>query len=64
MTRYDDWYLFTYSTNDNITLKRSMSLTDNWDHAEEIAVFVPDPNSGDPWATDVWNPLHTPLFPF
>lgn len=53
MTRYDDWYLFTYSTNDNITLRRSRSLTDNWDDAETRVVFNPDPESGEPWATDV-----------
>lgn len=53
MTRYKDWYLFTYSTNDNITLKRSHRLTDNWDNAEEKLIFKPDPDSGEPWATDV-----------
>jgi hypothetical protein len=57
MTRYQDsdqgWYLFTYSTNDNITLKRSQSLTDDWDNADEIVVFNPDPDSGLPYATDV-----------
>ncbi|KAJ9332716.1 CAZyme family GH43 [Paecilomyces variotii] len=56
MTRYDDWYLLTYTTNDNITLKRSHSLTDNWDDAETRVVFNPDPNSGEPWATDLWAP--------
>lgn len=53
MTRFNDWYLFTYTTNDNITLKRSRHLTDNWDFAEEKLVFSPDPESGNPWATDV-----------
>ena len=57
MTQYDDsgsmWYLFTYSTNDNITLKRSRSLTTDWDNADERLVLKPDPNSGLPYATDV-----------
>lgn len=61
MTRYTDsageeWYLFTCSTNDNITLWRSKALTDNWDHAESRVVFNPDPASGEPWATDLWAP--------
>lgn len=60
MTRYDDWYLLTYTTNDNITLKRSHSLTDNWDDAETRVVFNPDPNSGEPWATDVRFAVLTP----
>ncbi|KAF4622653.1 hypothetical protein G7Y89_g14375 [Cudoniella acicularis] len=45
-----------YSTNDNITLKRSQSLTDDWDHAEEGVVFNPDPDSGLPYETDLWAP--------
>lgn len=53
MVHHDGWYLFTYSTNDNITLKRSRSLTDNWDTAETKLLFKPDPESGDPWSTDV-----------
>ncbi|KAB5584768.1 alpha-N-arabinofuranosidase 2 [Coniochaeta sp. 2T2.1] len=60
MTRYthdgEDWYLFTYTTNDNITLRRSKSLTDNWDTVETRTVFKPDPDSGEPWATDLWAP--------
>lgn len=61
MTRYVDadgldWYLFTCTTNDNITLWRSRSLTDNWDHAESRVVFSPDPTSGEPWSTDLWAP--------
>ncbi|KAL8364527.1 hypothetical protein RB595_003689 [Gaeumannomyces hyphopodioides] len=60
MTRYsvggEDWYLFTYTTNDNITLKRSKFLTDNWDNAESRVIFNPDPNSGEPWSTDIWAP--------
>lgn len=60
MTRYtadgEDWYLFTYSTNDNITLKRSRSLTDNWDDAESRVVFSPNASSGDPWSTSLWAP--------
>ncbi|KAI0474138.1 alpha-N-arabinofuranosidase 2 [Xylariaceae sp. FL0804] len=50
------WYLLTYSTNDNVTLKRSRYLTDNWDEAESRVVFNPDPASGAPWATDLWAP--------
>lgn len=60
MTRYavdgEDWYLFTYSTNDNITLKRSRTLTDNWDKAETRVVFQPNATSGEPWSTDLWAP--------
>lgn len=60
MTRYQDseqgWYLFTYTTSDNITLKRSQSLTDDWDNVEEKVVFKPDPDSGLPYATDVCLP--------
>jgi GH43 family beta-xylosidase len=63
MTRYqsdgEGWYLFTYSTNTNVTLKRSQSLTDDWDNAEERVVFIPDPNSGLPYSTDV--NVHSPL---
>lgn len=61
MTRYtdpdgEDWYLFTYTTNNNITLKRSKALTDNWDYAETRVVFKPDATSGEPWSTDLWAP--------
>ncbi len=60
MTRYSsggqDWYLFTYTTNDNITLRRSKALTDNWDHAETRVVFNPNKTSGEPWSTDLWAP--------
>ncbi|KAI5922098.1 alpha-N-arabinofuranosidase 2 [Camillea tinctor] len=60
MTRYTtdgaDWYLFTYTTNSNITLRRSRYLTDNWDESESRVVFNPDPNSGEPWSTSLWAP--------
>lgn len=59
MTTYDDYYLMTFSTNDNITLKRSHSLTANWDYADTIVVFNPDPDGedeGQPWSTDLWAP--------
>jgi GH43 family beta-xylosidase len=60
MTRYslngEEWYLFTYTTNDNITLRRSKALTDNWDNVETRVVFNPNPDSGEPWATDIWAP--------
>lgn len=60
MTKYtsggQDWYLFTYTTNDNITLRRSRALTDNWDDAESRVVFNPDSSSGEPWSTDLWAP--------
>ncbi|KAI1205675.1 glycoside hydrolase family 43 protein [Annulohypoxylon truncatum] len=60
MTRYtvngEDWYLFTYTTNTNITLRRSRYLTDNWDNAESRVVFNPDANSGEPWSTSLWAP--------
>ncbi|KAJ5085696.1 alpha-N-arabinofuranosidase 2 [Penicillium argentinense] len=52
MVHHEDWYLSTYSTNDNITLKRSRALTDNWDNAETKLVFKPDSSSGEPWSTD------------
>ncbi|KAI1334604.1 glycoside hydrolase family 43 protein [Xylariaceae sp. FL0016] len=52
----DTWYLFTYSTNDNITLRRSRYLTDNWDDAETRVVFNPDSTSGEPWSTSLWAP--------
>ncbi|KAF2967969.1 hypothetical protein GQX73_g5638 [Xylaria multiplex] len=61
MTKYNDqsgdvWYLFTYTTNTNVTLKRSRYLTDNWDHAESRVIFNPDANSGEPWSTSLWAP--------
>ncbi|KAH8753906.1 alpha-N-arabinofuranosidase 2 [Diaporthe sp. PMI_573] len=63
MTRYssdgEEWYLFTYSTNDNITLRRSKALTDNWDYQETRVVFSPDSrgqDAGQPWSTDLWAP--------
>jgi hypothetical protein len=54
MSRYDDWYLFTFSTNDNITLKRSRNLTADWDYAETKVVFKPNASEGCPWCTDLW----------
>ncbi|KAI1102472.1 glycoside hydrolase family 43 protein [Jackrogersella minutella] len=60
MTRYtadgEDWYLFTYTTNTNVTLRRSRYLTDNWDNAETRVVFNPDATSGEPWSTSLWAP--------
>jgi len=61
MTKYNDvngdsWYLFTYTTNSNITLRRSRCLTDNWDHTESRVIFNPDPKSGEPWSTSLWAP--------
>ncbi|KAK8013041.1 alpha-N-arab-like proteininofuranosidase [Apiospora marii] len=63
MTKYtsdgQDWYLYTFSTNDNITLKRSRSLTDNWDDAETRVVFKPNAtgaDAGKPWSTSIWAP--------
>lgn len=61
MTRYtasdgESWYLFTCTTNDNITLWRSKTLTDNWDEAESRTVFNPDQTSGEPWSTSLWAP--------
>lgn len=63
MTRYSfegvDWYLFTYTTNDDITLRRSTGLTNNWDNAEARVVFNPDSSgkdAGQPWSTDIWAP--------
>ncbi|KAI1432866.1 glycoside hydrolase family 43 protein [Xylaria sp. CBS 124048] len=60
MTRYNDgdtaWYLFTYTTNSNVTLRRSRYLTDNWDDAESRVIFNPDAESGEPWSTSLWAP--------
>ena len=56
MTTYDSYYLFTFSTNSNITLKRSHSLTSNWDFAETKVVFNPDPDGGQPWSLNLWAP--------
>ncbi|KAF3762149.1 family 43 glycoside hydrolase [Cryphonectria parasitica EP155] len=50
------WYLFTYTTNDNITIRRSKALTDNWDHAEERVVFNPNNTGGEAWSTSLWAP--------
>lgn len=70
MTRYsadgEEWYLFTYSTNDNITLRRSKALTDNWDNQETRVVFNPEPSgqdSGQPWSTDLWVGCFSPFQP-
>ncbi|KAK2757288.1 hypothetical protein FQN54_004802 [Arachnomyces sp. PD_36] len=56
ITRYEDWYLFTYTTTTDITLRRQRALTDNWDNAEQRVVFEPDPESGEPWSTSLWAP--------
>ncbi len=56
MTQYDDYYLFTFSTNDNITIKRSHNLTADWDYAETKVVFTPNATAGCPWCTDLWAP--------
>ncbi|KAI1816845.1 alpha-N-arabinofuranosidase 2 [Poronia punctata] len=61
MTRYTDvdgesWYLFTYTTNENITLRRSRYLTDDWDGAETRVIFNPDKESGESWSTSLWAP--------
>ncbi|KAK8112305.1 Arabinanase/levansucrase/invertase [Apiospora kogelbergensis] len=64
MTKYttsegQEWYLYTFSTNDNITLKRSRFLTDNWDDAETRVIFNPDAkgvDAGKPWSTSIWAP--------
>ncbi|CAN8100834.1 unnamed protein product [Discula destructiva] len=60
MTKYvvdgELWYLFTCTTNDDITLWRSKALTDNWDGADSRTVFTPDPSSGEPWSTSLWAP--------
>lgn len=53
----ETWYLFTCSTNDNITIKRSKTLTDNWDlYAETRTIFNPDGKSGEPWSSSLWAP--------
>lgn len=53
----EDWYLLTYSTNRNITLRRSKYMTDNWDDADAVVIFKPEPegkDAGQPWSTDIW----------
>jgi hypothetical protein len=51
---YDgEYYLFTFSTNDNITIKRSQNLTGNWDYAETKVVFTPNASEQCPYCTDV-----------
>jgi GH43 family beta-xylosidase len=61
MTHYDDYYLFAFSTNDNITIKRSHNLTTDWDYAETKVVFKP--NASDcPYCTDLWAPEIVSVF--
>ncbi|TKA53249.1 hypothetical protein B0A49_11688, partial [Cryomyces minteri] len=55
--RYQDRYYMTYTTNDNITLLRSRTLTD-WNTAESKAILVPPPGMN--YSTDLWAPeLHS-----
>ncbi|KAF2154936.1 glycoside hydrolase family 43 protein [Myriangium duriaei CBS 260.36] len=51
--QYNGQYLMTYTTNDNITLLRSSSLTD-WNNAEVKSVFTPPPGLN--YSTDLWAP--------
>ncbi|GAM85845.1 hypothetical protein ANO11243_038530 [Dothideomycetidae sp. 11243] len=53
VVQYNGQYLMTYTTNDNITLLRSSSLTD-WDNAEVKLVFAPP--TGQNYSTDLWAP--------
>ena len=56
VTQYNGQYLMTYTTNDNITLLKSSSLTD-WNGAESKLVFKPP--MGMNYSTDLWAPeLH------
>ncbi|KAF1356457.1 glycosyl hydrolase [Delphinella strobiligena] len=54
--RYGRYYYMTYTTNDNITILRSSTLT-SWDDADVKLAFLPP--SGLPYSTDLWAPeLH------
>nr|POE78018.1 extracellular exo-alpha-(1->5)-l-arabinofuranosidase [Quercus suber] len=56
VTRHGGYYYMTYTTNDNITLLRSSTLTD-WNDADIKLVF--DPPAGQDYSTDLWAPeLH------
>lgn len=54
--RHGDYYYMTYTTNDNITILRSSTLTD-WNTAETKLAFSPPPGMN--YSTDLWAPeLH------
>ncbi|KAK5037780.1 hypothetical protein LTS07_001247 [Exophiala sideris] len=56
VTRHDDYYYMTYSTNDNITILRSNILTD-WNNADVKLAFSPPVNTS--YSYDLWAPeLH------
>jgi len=56
VTRHGDYYYMTYTTNTNITMLRSSSLTD-WDNADVKLAFDPPPGMN--YSTDLWAPeLH------
>ncbi|KAF2012397.1 glycoside hydrolase family 43 protein [Aaosphaeria arxii CBS 175.79] len=51
--RHDSYYYMTYTTNNDITLMRSQTLTD-WNNAERKIIFKPLP--GQNYSTDLWAP--------
>lgn len=53
VTRNGDYYYLTFTNSDNITLYRSLSLTD-WNDAEAKTLFVPP--TGQDYSTDLWAP--------
>ncbi|KAK5131206.1 hypothetical protein LTR08_001231 [Meristemomyces frigidus] len=56
VTRYGDYYYMTYTTNTNITILRSTTLTD-WNDADAKLAF--NPPAGYNYSTDLWAPeLH------
>ncbi|KAI1621947.1 glycosyl hydrolase [Exophiala viscosa] len=56
VTRHEDYYYMTYSTNDNITILRSSVLTD-WNNADVKLAFSPPVNTS--YSYDLWAPeLH------
>lgn len=56
VTRYEDYYYMTYTTNDNITILRSSVLTD-WNNADVKLAFSPPENTS--YSYDLWAPeLH------
>ncbi|KAI5364158.1 putative glycoside hydrolase, family 43 [Septoria linicola] len=56
MIRHDNYYYMTYTTNSNITILRSSSLTDFADAEVKLAF---DPPPGQNYSTDLWAPeLH------
>lgn len=54
VTRHQNYYYMTYTTNDNITMLRSSTLT-NWNNADIRVIF--DPPKAQNYSTDLWAPV-------